>query len=252
MKKSYQVLLILSLFISGIAIGYFTHTQQQSYKYKAIIFDMDGTTIDTDHLWKIACGPILDSHAPHLNEIEKTLICDQFHSCTIYEVWHLVQSNCSLEITKDELIEENIKHLHNLYQKNGINFIPHFQNFHTQVVQRGLKTAIATSSIKETTDIIMSVVPLKDHFAEHIYHVDCVNRAYKPKPDIYLHAAQQLGVQPCDCIAIEDSATGIKAAKAAGMYCIGINTGKNRDNLKEADEIVDCYTEINLDSLLSK
>jgi len=252
MKKKYQILLAFTLFIVGITFGYIAKNYQQKQTYKAIIFDMDGTTLDTDHIWKSSCGPILDSHAPHLNEDEKNDICQKFNSRTIYEVWQLVQSSCSLDISHNELIEENIKHLHDSYQKNGISFIPHFQDFHAKVVQRGLKTAIATSSIKETIDIIVDVVSLKEHFAEHIYHIDCVNRAYKPKPDVYLYAAQKLGVQPCDCIAIEDSASGIKAAKAAGMYCIGINTGKNRDNLKNADKIIDCYTEIDLDSLLLK
>jgi beta-phosphoglucomutase-like phosphatase (HAD superfamily) len=45
---------------------------------------------------------------------------------------------------------------------------------------------------------------------------------------------------------------GIKAAKAAGMYCIAINTGNDRHLLHEADEIVDCYREIDLDKLLYK
>ena len=82
--------------------------------------------------------------------------------------------------------------------------------------------------------------------------MDHVNRAYKPKPDVYLHAAKMLETDPCDCIAIEDSPSGIKAAKAAGMFCIGINTGKNRDNLKEADLIVECYSEIDIENLIKK
>ena len=252
MKTSYRLSIILAIIISGIAIGYVTTNHAPQQTYKAIIFDMDGTTLDTDHVWKSACGPILDSHAPHLNQTEKDEIITQFQALTIYEVWNLVHSHCSVDISTEQLIEENIRHLHVMYEKNGISFIPHFKNFHAKVVERGLKTAIATSSTKETIDVILTVVPLADHFSEHIYHVDCVNRAYKPKPDVYLHAAEKLNVQPCDCIAIEDSATGIKAAKAAGMYCIGINTSKNRDNLKQADEIIECYSQINLDTLLSK
>ncbi|AXK60560.1 HAD family hydrolase [Candidatus Chromulinivorax destructor] len=250
MKTSHKILLLLSFILGLTAIGYVTSHQKSEKKYSAIIFDMDGTTVDTDHLWKIGNAPILDSHAPHLSQDEKNKITQQFHTLTIYEVWKCVQGHCSIDISSDEIIDENIKHLHTIYQTQGISYIPHFDKFHAQVKERGLKTAIATSSQKETVDIIIKVVGLDKIFEEHIYHVDHVNRAYKPKPDVYLHAAKMLGVQPCKCIAIEDSATGIKAAKAAGMYCIGINTGKNRDNLKQADEIVECYSEIDLDRLL--
>jgi len=97
----------------------------------------------------------------------------------------------------------------------------------------------------------MTKTPLRDYFNEHIYTINTVNLQYKPNPDIYLHAAKMLGVEPRHCIAIEDSSSGIKAAKAAGMYCIGINTGKNRDILKQADEIVECFSEIDLDKLLN-
>lgn len=250
MKMAHKLLLFVLIIAGCSTIGYFaTHNYAQK-KYKAIIFDMDGTTIDTDHMWKISNAPILDSHAPHLSALEKNEIIDQFHHLTIYEVWKCVQNHCSIDISSDEIIDENIKHLHDLYETQGISYIPHFHEFHAKIKEHGLKTAIATSSQKETVDIIIKVVSLNNYFKDDIYHVDHVNKAYKPKPDVYLYAAKMLEVEPCNCIAIEDSATGIKAAKAAGMYCIGINTGKNRDNLKQADEIVESYTEIDLDRLL--
>ena len=77
-----------------------------------------------------------------------------------------------------------------------------------------------------------------------------VNKVCKPNPDIFLHAAKSIGVDPKDCIVIEDSVHGIQAAKAAGMYCIAINTGNDRHLLGQADEIVDCYKQIDLDKLL--
>jgi beta-phosphoglucomutase-like phosphatase (HAD superfamily) len=250
MKTTHKLLLLISIIFGCATIGYFTTHRQIQKKYKAIIFDMDGTTIDTDHLWKSGNTPILDSHAPHLTQEEKNAISNKFHELSIYDVWKCVQGHCSIDISSEEIIQENIKHLHIIYETQGIEFIPYFHDFHLKAKSYDLKTAIATSSQGETVDIITKVVPLQDYFGEHIYHADHVNRAFKPQPDVYLYAAKMLGVQPCDCIAIEDSSTGIKAAKAAGMYCIGINTGKNRNNLKLADEIVECFTEIDLDRLL--
>ncbi|MBP9765178.1 HAD family phosphatase, partial [Candidatus Babeliales bacterium] len=87
-------------------------------------------------------------------------------------------------------------------------------------------------------------------FKHHIYTIDRVNKQAKPKPDVYLFAAEQLGVQPDECIAIEDSAHGIAAAKAAKMFCIGINTGNDKHSLTQADLIIDSYNEIDLKKLL--
>lgn len=256
-----KILLLSSLTLLALTIGYAittykksnkqNTTNQNNLKYKAIIFDMDGTTIDTDHLWKSSNGPILDSHAPHLTEVEKNKIIDNFHTQTIYDVWKCVHGHCSVEISPEQIIEENMKHLLITYKNQGISFIPHFEKFHNEVVALGLKTAIASNSQQHIIDVIVDIVPLQRYFAEHIYNADHVNRVYKPLPDIYVYAAQQLGVDPKECIAIEDSSGGIKAAKAAGMYCIGINTGKNRQALQQADEVVDCYTQINLKKILS-
>jgi len=219
---------------------------------KAVIFDMDGTIINTDHIWKYSNGPILDSHAPHFTKAEKDAFINKFSEMTIYDIWKSLHSVCSVEISMDQIIVENIKHLHVRYETEKIEFIPHFKKFHKKVTKRGLKSAIATNSQQNTMDVVLKRVPLQKHFGEHIYNADHVNQVYKPAPDVYLHAAKMIGVDPCDCIVIEDSGSGIKAAKAAGMYCIGINTGKNRELLHQADEIVDCYTEIDLDKFLIK
>ncbi len=257
MKISRNIVAALAATLLFITLGYFFtyHTKtakpQTEQRFHAIIFDMDGTTLDTDHMWKHANGPILDSHAPHLTQEEKDAIIANFEQQTIYEIWKLIEEQSSIAISNEEIIRENIKYLHNLYETDGIAFIPYFHEFHAQVKDRNLKTAIATSSEQATIEVIENVVPLRDYFGQHIYNADHVNRVYKPQPDVYLYAAEQLGVKPCNCIAIEDSSGGIKAAKAAGMYCIGINTGKNKAALAHADEIVDCYTQIDLEKLLS-
>ena len=100
------------------------------------------------------------------------------------------------------------------------------------------------------TSTTKKALPIEQLFGQHIYNITHVNNLGKPRPDIFLHAAKQLDIDPIACIVIEDSAHGIKAAKAAGMFCIGINTHGNPDQLKEADLIINGYHEIDLIELI--
>ena len=65
-----------------------------------------------------------------------------------------------------------------------------------------------------------------------------------------MHTAKQLDLDPSECIAIEDSFHGIQAARSAGMLCIGINTAKKPELIKNSHFIIDGYDEIRLEELL--
>ncbi len=221
-------------------------------KYKAIIFDMDGTIISTEMIWQIATQNVLDIYTPHLDQAKKDEIKTYLVGLALYESCKYIAKHAINEVSVDEIREEKARQAHALYASHGLTFIPHFPEFHSKVKKLNLKTAIATNATDETVVKTLTMLPLRDYFTEHIYHIDMVNRVCKPNPAIFLHAAAMIGVDPKDCIVIEDSVHGIKAAKAAGMYCIAINTGKNRSILNEADEIVDCYREIDLERLLHK
>lgn len=245
-KRNLFFLFIFTTIICSLAYYYTNNKSHNKKNIHAIIFDMDGTIIDTDLLWKQANRYILDEHAQHLNLQEKDEIIQSFQHLTFYEIWNILQKNHNVPMSLEEIAEENTRHVHTMYEIHGINFIPTFKEFYDVVTTRNIKKAIATSSQEKTVRVILDTVPLRDYFGDHIYHADHVNKAYKPKPDVYLHAAKELNVDPCNCIAIEDSSSGIKAAKAAGMYCIGINTGKNRKVLELADEIVETFLDIDL------
>src|SRR5699024_7858128 len=72
-------------------------------------------------------------------------------------------------------------------------------------------------------------VELWDHFGGHVYSAEHVVNA-KPAPDLFLHAAAQLGVAPADCLVIEDSVNGVKAGLAAGMTVWGFLGGGHADD----------------------
>jgi HAD superfamily hydrolase (TIGR01509 family) len=84
-----------------------------------------------------------------------------------------------------------------------------------------LPRCIASSSSIDRLQLCLSVLALETEFGSHVYSADMVARG-KPHPDIFLFAADKLGVNPRQCLVIEDSAGGIKAAVAAGMTAVGL------------------------------
>ena len=218
--------------------------------YKAIIFDMDGTIICTETMWQKATQRILEKYADHLPQEKKQEINTYLKGIAVYESCKYIAKHALGDISADEIRAEKSRIAHELYDTHGLTFIPFFPDFHAKTQLHNLKTAIATNATGQTVEKTLQYLPLRNFFNEHIYNIDMVNKVCKPNPDIFLHAAKSIGVDPKDCIVIEDSVHGIQAAKAAGMYCIAINTGNDRHLLGQADEIVDCYKQINLDKLL--
>lgn len=84
-----------------------------------------------------------------------------------------------------------------------------------------LSRAIASSSSPDRLALCLDVLGMAGHFGPQVYSASQVGRG-KPAPDIFLHAAAALGVDPVDCLVIEDSPSGIEAACAAGMRAIGL------------------------------
>jgi HAD superfamily hydrolase (TIGR01509 family) len=219
-------------------------------KYKAIIFDMDGTIIDTEHIWKEASKQLIASKNICLTPEQSCDLETQLCGRALPDSCMLIKCVLNLDDDVSTLIEEKGRIANRMYPEFA-KYIEGFTQFHRQVITIGLKTAVATNACKETLDITNTTLNLQQFFGEHLYHRMCVPKP-KPYPDIYLHAAQQLGIDPRECIAIEDSPAGLAAAKSAGMFCIGINTGKKPTLLSEAHLIIDTYDQIDLQNLLKK
>ncbi|MCK5182511.1 MAG: HAD-IA family hydrolase [Dehalococcoidia bacterium] len=110
------------------------------------------------------------------------------------------------------------------------------------------RLGLVSSAPKDNIDLVLSEFNLRDIF-------NCVISGQevsesKPSPQIYLSAAKKLQVIPNDCVVIEDSPLGVKAAKNAGMRCLAITNTQPQQNLQEADKIVDSLESVDLITLL--
>lgn len=220
-------------------------------KFKAIIFDMDGTIIETDHIWQQAVKDMITHRGIDLtHDVEQ-----EIHAKT--RGLHLEKS-CALLIDLFDL-KEDLKtlmkeksHRANTLYPSHARMIEGFTNFHKKALDYSLQTGLATNADDDTLHVSKQTFDLEKYFGQHLYNLSHVNFRGKPEPDLFLYAADKLKMNPKECVVIEDSAHGVQAARDAGMFCIGINTSQNKALLKDSHEIIEHYDEIDLNKLLKK
>jgi beta-phosphoglucomutase len=217
--------------------------------YRAIIFDMDGTIVNTEHLWHQATTQVITNRGYQLNFAEKEMIKDALAGIGLPKGCQFIKEFLKTDDSIEILMKEKSAIACQLYE-SGIRFIDGFPEFHKKVIDIPLAVGVATNANIETMALTNKALNLSNYFGQHLYTINHVDNRGKPHPAIYLYAARQLGIAPHQCIAIEDSAHGIIAAKAAGMFCIGINTSRRPEQIKDAHLQVEHYENIDLEYLL--
>lgn len=218
-------------------------------KYSAIIFDMDGTIVNTEPIWQQATQQVIANRGYQLSNEEKEMLINKLTGLGLPKSCQIIKELINTEDSIEVIMKEKAAIACDLYG-NGICFIDGFPEFVQKVMAVPLKIAVATNATLETVEITDKSLNLSNYFGSHLYSFNHVNNIGKPNPTLFLYAAQKLGVKPEECIVIEDSAHGVMAARAAGMFCIGINTHKKPEQIKYADLKVNGYAEIDLKKLL--
>ncbi|MEO1289526.1 MAG: HAD family phosphatase [Chloroflexota bacterium] len=180
---------------------------------KAIIFDMDGTLVDSEVIWDIAEREMFADMGHEYNDAVR----EQVIGLRLDEFFEKLIDIYDLERTVDdlqaELIERMLKKIPEMVeQKQGAQALIEWV-----ASQDNMPYCIASSS---PMSIIKATVEAQNWttLIPHLFTADDVEKG-KPAPDVYLYAAEKLGVAPEDCVAIEDSPNGARSAVAAGMTC---------------------------------
>jgi HAD superfamily hydrolase (TIGR01509 family) len=111
--------------------------------------------------------------------------------------------------------------------------------------EKNFRVAIATSGTLDKSRAVLEAAKVPYRKVIYITGSDVKNK--KPDPELFLLAAERIGIEPADCVVIEDAPNGVQAAKAAGAKCIAVTNSTNAANLSEADLICDSLEQINLD-----
>uniref|UniRef100_A0A336MXY6 pseudouridine 5'-phosphatase n=1 Tax=Culicoides sonorensis TaxID=179676 RepID=A0A336MXY6_CULSO len=212
-------------------------TSSSSYKpVKAVIFDMDGTILDTEKVYESVFADICKKYEkpfPHDTRM-KLMGTSERKSCAI------TVEECGLPCTLDEFFKEF--QVLTLQRLGGCDLLPGAERLIRHLHEKKVPIALATSSCEE------SVVVKTAHYQElfNLFHhklcggTDPEVKEGKPAPDIFLLAAQRFNekIDPKDCLVIEDAPSGVKAARAAGMQCIMVPAKNVAEELKQEATLV--------------
>lgn len=209
---------------------------------KAIIFDMDGVLVDSEP-FHVA----IEKQQFALNNLN---ISDEEHhkfmGVASDLMWQKIADRHTLHLPVNELIVQNRNESIRYFSElSGIPVMPGLIDLLEELTQKNFPMAVASSSFPEIIDLILEKTGLKKYFSVIVSSQEAGKS--KPEPDVFLLAAQKLGISPEDCLVIEDSANGIKAAHSAGMTCIAYQgPGANAANQREADAVVTSYEQLKM------
>jgi HAD superfamily hydrolase (TIGR01509 family) len=180
----------------------------------AVLWDMDGTLVDTEPYWMAAETPLVESFGGTWSH-EQAL---QLVGLALDEAARIFQAE-GVRMEADAIVQRLTDDVLAGLARDGVPFRPGAQALLRDLKQAGVKTALVTMSMGR---MARSIVELMDFDAfDVIVAGDEVTRP-KPYPDPYLQACEQLGVDVAEAVALEDSPNGLRSAVASGAVAIGV------------------------------
>jgi len=209
---------------------------------KAIIFDMDGVLVNSEPFHVEIEKQQFLLNRLHISDEEHRL----YMGVASDVMWKSIAERHSLNVSVEEITEQNrVESIRFFNELKEIPVMPELPELLESLKQKNYPMAVASSSFPEIIELILKRTGLRKYFQVVVSSQEAGKS--KPEPDVFLLAARKLKVQPQDCLVIEDSKNGIKAAKAAGMRCVAYQSPEvNPQNQKEADVVIKSYSELEM------
>lgn len=183
--------------------------------FSGIIFDMDGLLVDSEVVWHQAEREFFAARGIVYTDELRALIL----GIRIDVMFHKLKPILNLTESVEDMVAELTERMLALIPDNTVPQ-PGAHDIVRYVAQHNIPTAIASSSPQSIIDAIVKSQDWCDVFAIRCSADDVPHG--KPEPDVYLYAAEKIGAQPSQCLALEDTPVGARAAVAAGMTCYAV------------------------------
>ncbi len=206
----------------------------------AIVFDMDGVLVDTEQLWDEVREELTTAWGGRYTpEAQEAMM-----GMSSLEWSRYLHETVGLRAPPEAINAEVVRRMLARYEVD-LPVVPGAVEAVRRLDGEGFKLAVASSSNRELIDAVLRRIELAALFEATVSSEE-VDRG-KPAPDVYVEAARRLDVPPEKCAAIEDSASGIRAARAAGMRVVAYpnrHYAPSADVLASADVVIDSLGEL--------
>ncbi|MBR5268273.1 MAG: HAD family phosphatase [Lachnospiraceae bacterium] len=209
---------------------------------RAILFDLDGTLVDSMWMWKQIDIEFLERFGYDCpDDLQKVIEGMSFSETAVYfkerfEIpWSLDEIKaCWTQMSIDKYRYEVP------FKEGALEFLKYCK-------EHGIRTGIATSNARDMVDAVIESLHMGEYL--DVITTACEVKAGKPEPDIYLEVAKRLQVDPTECLVFEDVPAGIIAGKRAGMQVIAVEDDFSKHMKPEKLELADGFIESYFDIL---
>jgi HAD superfamily hydrolase (TIGR01509 family) len=214
--------------------------------FKAVVFDFDGLILDTE-------GPIYEAwreiYREHGLDFPPSQWMHEIGQASLFDPFEELERRLGRSLDRERLAAQRRVRVRELVEAQPL--LPGVVEWRGEARGLGLKLGIASNSNREWVLGHLDRLGIGDGW-DCVRCRDDVERP-KPEPDIYIAVAECLGVRPGEAIAVEDSPHGLRAAKAAGLYCIAVPNPMTADlDFEGADLRLSSLAELPLPALLRR
>lgn len=208
---------------------------------KALIFDLDGVIVTTEHNHFIAWKRTAESLGIPFEEEHNELLKGVSRVDSLKKILELGSKTISIEEFDALLISKNDFYVDSIQDLNQSDLLPGVLSLLQEARSKGIKLGIGSSS--KNANFILKLLKI-DHFFDVVIDGNGVEHP-KPHPEVFLNGAKALSLAPAECIVFEDAASGITAAKAGGFIAIAVGNPNIADM---ADTYFNDLTEFSLEA----